>query len=232
MNFLAIAALIGSLYGQGYYFARSDAGGGGAPSLILDEQFDGTGAPSGWSAINTVDWDYTTSPAPLEGTQSVYIDGQSGGARAQHDFGSDYDTVSVQFIFRCSGAATTGTVRLFSFRNQTGDSELAWLNMVNGAILVQHGTQSQTTVGVMSLDTTYYVRATYTKSTSSNGILKVGFSTTTTIPTSGDDYQEVTNGSATSQCNRIQLRNGHTGSGNYFMFDDCSADDTELTGSF
>ena len=37
MNFLAIAVLIGSLYGQGYYFARSDAGGGGGGAVSFSK---------------------------------------------------------------------------------------------------------------------------------------------------------------------------------------------------
>ena len=57
-------------------------------SYLLSEDCDGSGQPSGWTSYTSeettggVDWDYTTSPAPLVGTQSLYL--TSDGFRAEY----------------------------------------------------------------------------------------------------------------------------------------------------
>jgi len=48
------------------------------PSYLVEENFEGTGTPSGWIPIGTVDFDYTTTV--LQGVQSCYLDGTSAWA--------------------------------------------------------------------------------------------------------------------------------------------------------
>jgi hypothetical protein len=58
----------------------------------------------------------------------------------------------------------------------------------SGALKVeQHTGTTYTTVGTLSANTNYHIWA-YTKKGATNGEIWVAFSTTTTMPTSGNDY--------------------------------------------
>ena len=67
---------------------------------ILNEDFEGTGEPSGWSHTGTVDYDNTSSP--LEGTQSLVIDRTAGAHNqyASYDSGSEHDEFWAHIIYK------------------------------------------------------------------------------------------------------------------------------------
>src|SRR5690349_16020032 len=65
------------------------SGGGGGGSFFVDEGFEGSGIPSGWTnnAVNlTPDYDYSTAPAPLDGSQSLNTTGSGGASEAKVSF--------------------------------------------------------------------------------------------------------------------------------------------------
>jgi hypothetical protein len=44
------------------------------PTYLIEENFEGAGAPTGWDdGAGTPNYDYATSPAPLEGSQSLLL---------------------------------------------------------------------------------------------------------------------------------------------------------------
>jgi hypothetical protein len=65
--------------------ATTNDASGTAPTYVINEMCDGTGTPAEWTeytagAGGTYNWDYTTSPAPLQGTQSLRTTCNSGGS--------------------------------------------------------------------------------------------------------------------------------------------------------
>ena len=203
------------------------AAAGGAPSFIFDENCEGTGTPSGWTDTGAPDWDSTT--VILAGSESVEMIGAATPPRVHYDFTPAVDTIYVRF--RMHRTAGTG-YRVLSLRNQTGDTEPAFVNIAaspSGGFTIQHGTSAATTVNGSSIGTDYNIWVRYTKSSGANdGVMTLGFSTTSTEPTSGDDFVSVTTGTQTSQINRVQFRNGSSSGSNTIFHDDMTGDDVSI----
>ncbi len=86
---LAVLLLIGSLCRadgvmiNSYRYASTSS-----PTYVLSTNWEETGQPSGWTTYTdggsgSVNYDYTTSPAPLVGSQSLYLY-QTGGRRYEY----------------------------------------------------------------------------------------------------------------------------------------------------
>lgn len=132
----------------------------------------------------------------------------------------------VRFKFRIT--ATAAEIRILSFRNSSGDSELAFLNTgLSGQLTVSIGGASASTVSVLATDTTYNVWLRF-KTGSGDAVISVGFTTSDTEPTSGNDFASVTNGTQATSCSRVQFRNANdSGNGNFF-FDSMTGDDAQI----
>lgn len=74
----------------------------GSVTYLIDEDFEGTGAPSGWTADTsngiTVNWDSAVSP--LAGDQSVVLTGNSGYGYISSPVFSGNDTTAIEFMFK------------------------------------------------------------------------------------------------------------------------------------
>lgn len=93
-----------------------------APALLIDENFEGSGVATDWSAnAGTPDWDEIDGAAPLLGVESLGIDGNAsvGANIARLDLGSEYDEVWVKFRFHAETNTDAGNGYIMTFR---GDS--------------------------------------------------------------------------------------------------------------
>lgn len=202
----------------------SGAGGGGA-TLIFEEEAEGAGTPAGWTNTGTPDWDYTG--VVLAGAQSVQA---ADGERVGFDSGSAYSEVFLRFRFRIESGGDTG-YRVFSFRNQSGDSEIAYMEVAaGGEARVVSGGASATTADLLTTpcgpaSCVFWVR--YKAGTGSNAEMSVGFSEDCTEPTSGARFAALTTGTSTASINRFQFRAGPGGT-SVFLFDSLAADDAAL----
>jgi len=88
--------------------------------------------------------------------------------------------------------------------NDSGDTYLRALS-VGGTL--------DNTVANVEVDTDYYVWATYKKGSGGNAISTVAFNTTFTRPTSGDNFAECTDGTATADMIRLYLGGDNYNSG-------------------
>ncbi len=66
-----------------------------ATGALIDENFEGTGAPSGWTSSGSPDWDSTIFT--MGGSQNLYFNATAG--YADYDLGTDYSDIWVRFMF-------------------------------------------------------------------------------------------------------------------------------------
>lgn len=115
------------------------------------------------------------------------------------------DTAYTHFKLRLATSLPSSNVVMAYLRLSTALKQ--WVQIqTTGALVVNIGPISATSVATISPDTTYHVWMRYTKSSGANdGIGSVGFSTNTTEPTSGDYFATFTNGTVTTQIDNIRL---------------------------
>lgn len=195
--------------------------GSAAPTYLLQENCDGTGTPSGWTDVNTPDWDYTTSPAPLEGTQSLFL-AVTGNKQTYKDFTSNADVWLYLMFNITSFSSGSSFIRL---RNSTTDVALFRAHS-STAFRLTHGTVNSSVGGSYSVGTTYHLWLHYVKSTASNGVLDAFVSTTATKP--GAATLSISNGDATANADRLFLISGAAAD---HVIDKIRVDDVEIGSS-
>lgn len=103
-------------------------------SYIVSEDFEGTGAPSLWTAADSgIDYDYTTSPAPLVGSQSLGIVGTAKYCTRQ--LGSTYTEAHCFFRVRIPTSSANNHIE---FRNSSGQVQ-GRLTFRSSAVRIEHG---------------------------------------------------------------------------------------------
>lgn len=163
------------------------------------ETFDAAGFDNTeWSTSGTQDPDYTTTPAPLEGTQSLHINN-----------GYCYRTVAnnqTNLFFICNLHTWNNYSYLVVLRDSSG-------NILGGVLLstsnhpyIHAGTTTLTLTGVtMNLDTTYYIWVTYIPGTGADAKAAFWISETTTKPESPNGT--IANGNGTAYPGQLYVRN-------------------------
>ena len=187
-------------------------------TYLLNENFEGTGTPSGWTVSSgaKVDFDYATSPAPLSGAQSLQV--QSTDNYARFDFTAQSE-VWGKFIWR--SPSTLGTDKIMAFRDSSG-AEIFKAQITGvGTYYFQAvcGTGTADTAAAISTDTTYYVWVYYKSGSGANAGYRIWFSTTDSKPADGSTSSAGdTNGSRTTNAERIYLTSANLS--NNYLFDD------------
>ena len=137
------------------------SGGGGGGDYLVQEDFEGTGTPSGWTQFGSrplPNFDYTSTV--LEGTESMYLAGTGYGldsavSTPTQSAGTDR---YVAFMLRVPSLPTVDVVLLQLYNSTTplGSIYLRW----NGALLarIAGGSEAYGTSGAISANTTYYVK--------------------------------------------------------------------------
>lgn len=174
--------------------AFGDTGGPTAPTYLIDEGFEGTGAPSGWTSAGTPDWDY--SAAALVGSQSLRLAVASSSAYKTFSAGA---TRYAYFQFRLT--TLTGSAIMLGLADTGVTDFTAALKITSAGVatLVTFGTggggESSASATTIVTGTTYHV---WLKALDS-GTCELAVSTTGTKPTvdgSGAVVLTVTGGTA------------------------------------
>ena len=189
--------------GNRYRF-RMNAAGGGGPTYLTNEGFEGTGVPSGWTTnAGTPDYDYTTSP--LRDAQSLRVFGASD-AVVSSVFASQ-TTVEVRIAFRIAALPVTTNTNLITasdgtnnaFRVLIAASGTLSVTTYNGAT----GTGQGSTASSISAATDYVLWVRYVKGTGANGFISIAWETKASgvRPTSGNQF--VSSSTATNTNNIV-----------------------------
>jgi hypothetical protein len=207
---------------------NAPAAGGGGASYLVDQDFEGAGYDNSetWTegGTGTLDEDYTGTV--LDGAQSFRQATVTQNGTVYVSFAAQ-DEVWVYFLLRpvsVPGNTTIVTV-------QSGATEVANIIQLNSGLLrfqIPSPLTTVTTVGALSVGTTYHVWANYSKNTA-GGKLSIGFSTDGTRPTSGNNYAATTGHARTAQISRFYI--GDPVSGNVTrenIFDKIRIDDAQI----
>lgn len=149
------------------------AAGGGGPSYVYEQDFETTGAPTGWSTVSgTPDYDYATAPAPLEGSESLHLDSTE---QARSQSWSALGDCYAYFQLNLSTASSKTVV--FEFEDSGAAFRLRVEYRASGVLRVYHGTASTDGSTTLSAGTTYHVWVEYEKGTGSDGVARLYYST-------------------------------------------------------
>lgn len=185
------------------YATTNHTASSSGPTYYLQETFDATGYDlAGWTESFAAEIleDYATSPAPLEGTQSVFFN-----ATATRSLISPTHTALAEkweaFMLHITSASIPAAARgLYAFRDSANNSVLALtVNATTGTVKLDVGTGTATSAAALSVGTTYYFWIRYVKGTGSNAVGEVYWSTTTTP---GSARATVTNGTSTTDSDK------------------------------
>jgi len=149
--------------------ARIKAGGG--VSLLLEEDAEGTGTPSGWTNGGTPDWDYTTTV--LAGSESLST---SNGSHSTSNTSLSESELHGFFLYRTNSIANTPYVVAIN-----GTGIYARLRSA-GSWRIYDSSGTLATGGSGAADTTYYIWFRYVAGTGADGIFEWYVSTSGTKP--------------------------------------------------
>lgn len=211
-----------------HFKKKPAAASGGAPTYLANESFDtnpGYDLPS-WTAIGTPDPDNTT--VVMEGTQSFYADGRAATAGARRGItasGEAWVYVLIRPLDTPTGTGDKTLIMVTATATTKGR-----VTIDNAAkISVYNGSTKATTVGVVSTTDNTHLWFHYKKGTGADGVADVGFSTTGTKPSTGDNFAAVSAGTATTDVDRIYIESEFiNGSGIRVHFDKLRVDDATI----
>ncbi len=215
----------------------TEEGGGGGPnppaSPLVDQDFDGAGYANSETWTEgldgaTVNEDYDTAPAPLEGDDSLFIEPDAmppGNTYTYHQFG-DTDPAYGYCLFRPVVARYQHVIIQFwdsgfavPFQIEYRDGE----DDGDGILRISNGSTTADTTGELAEGTTYHIFFSY----ANGGSATVAFSTDGTRPTSGPNFATTT-GTATTDANRIVLGGANSDNQNQLIFDQVWVDDEQI----
>lgn len=176
-------------------------------TFLINQGFEGTGFDNSetWSA-GSWNSDYTTSPAPLVGSQSAYAS-EVAGTMSSPSFTAQAE---VWFYFRINfttNAAANNTsfaeiraggTTVFQLKHRTG----------NKLLVTCAGASTGDTVNTISNGTTYHIWCHYIKGTGANAVASVGFSSDGVRPIIGNGFQTTALGTATGDATLIRFNSG------------------------
>lgn len=189
----------------------------GGPSYVLDEGFEGTGTPSGWTTTGT-------TPAPNfddtalfhDGAQSLKLDSTTASCTAISPAFSTGADVYGRFWWYNDHIHSTDAI-IFQIRN--GATEIGRIeHRGSGVLRVQALPGGSTSAMTLSTGEDSWKRIWfhYTQGSGANGTFRVWWATTDTHPGSGDAqyFAQSTNGTSTAQCDTVRLYSHFIGTTN------------------
>jgi hypothetical protein len=175
----------------------------GSTRLVAEDCESGV-TPAGWTNNSTPTWNYTTAPAPLRGTYSLFLPSASQWTRVSF---TGQSTVYFRLTFNMQGALTNFPY-ICSLRDSAGATQVAIRALSTGGIRVYNGdgTDNGTTAGgTVVIGTTYYLWGSYTKGTGANGLCSLWISTTDTKP--GSTVFSTSSHKGTADVARLYIEN-------------------------
>jgi hypothetical protein len=187
-----------------------------AISYIAQENWETSGSSGiSWSYSGTYNTAYSTSPAPLEGITSLYLDA-CGGAVDGTATGTftpvDGKPQEIFMLVKNTAFLTTSTLSAYTLKDSINNTVGLVQFLANDTIQVAvYGGTATNTISTMGTDKTW-IWLSYQKGTGANATLSIGFSTDGIRPTSGNNYAISTGGTRATNANKILLM-GDYGSG-------------------
>lgn len=194
---------------------------------LLCEQFEGTGAPSGWSTLSgTPDYDYTTSPAPLAGSKSYKNAYQTQALSDEFTAQSD---LYVGFQLNLTAVGNSAEMEIFSFRTTGGGTTGCYLTLDSSQQLYAH---HDTTVLASSSSlsaTTYYIWIHFVteNGTDADGVFNVRVGTTG-VYANATEQIDMTNGVGSTNVAAFRLTYWGSDSGGLQIFDNIKVQTTAI----
>jgi hypothetical protein len=161
------------------------------PTYLASEDFEGTGTPSGWTAVGSPNFDYTTSPAPLDGAESLLSSSNSN--YGYYDLGSDL--TEVWFFFHFTVNDISSAPYMFRVLDSTGATICGGRIVSTGAFRTTNVTTTQNTgtAGAYTGGDVRYAWVHLLQSASANSdVIEIYVSATTTKPGSASGTDGVT----------------------------------------
>jgi hypothetical protein len=192
----------------------------GASGPDVTENFDGAGYQTSWTEVTgNANEDYATAPAPLEGTQSLYMQTEAAQQEVRKSFTAS-DTVYVYMLFR-STTLPAGLRQQFAIKDGSGNT-LMEAHLVPGPPWqweVSDGVSVSSSGGAtVSNGTTYHIWMEYTRGGGANSVHKFCWSTDGVKPTAGTAFINFSNGTSTGQASRFEIGTWSAGvSGDYIV---------------
>lgn len=166
-------------------------------SYLFNEDFEGTGTPSGWSG--TGDFDSTVSP--LQGLQSLRCTSGQFGIPPTLAIAEVYLKMTIRF-----SALPASSANFIIFYDSGFSVVLSATLQSTGVLNLGSGSISETTVATIAAGTAYDLEVHYKKGSGANGQASLAFvAAGGAIPTSGTAFIGATNGSATANVEIAQL---------------------------
>lgn len=178
-------------------------------TYLLNETFDSTGYDvAGWteSSASDIKEDYTTSPAPLSGTQSLYFDAAVNNRLLDSPAFAASDTLWVSFLLHDDEAALPGAARpFFAIKDSVGGASQVVLTMeTDGDLTIACGSATSRSTDSIARNTTYRIWISYSKGTGANATAAVYWSSPATDP-KGAAKASVSTGTSTAQAASIRF---------------------------
>jgi hypothetical protein len=157
-------------------------------SYLIQQNFEGTGYDHSevWNEGSNPDEDYTTAPAPLEGSQSIFFRAVTTSVRTFSPTFAAQSTAEAYFLYRPTTIGLGGDT-IFLFRNNGGSVTTLQIDIdATGHLRCDDGTiTSNYTDDAAAVGTTWHVWLRYVKGTGINAQYSVAFSSDGVRPTSG-----------------------------------------------
>lgn len=184
-----------------------------APSYLVDEGFEGTGAPASWTSSGTVDWDEAT--IFQSGAQSFQVDSSSGDGYGQTPTFTCPADCYAEFWYYPDHIPSTDAI-VFRFYN--GTTELGRIEQRSTGVLRAQaigGTVANLTL-TTGEDTWVRIWVHFTQGSGTNATMRVWWATTDTHPGNGNAqyFAQSTNGTTTAVVDRIRLFSDNIGTTN------------------
>lgn len=193
-------------------------------SYLINEDFEGTGAASGWTANGTgVNHDYTT--IALAGSQSFNVYYSTTARQANSATFTATGDVYVACKFRANALPNTTNSSLIAFNNSSG-VEIAAVRTSNGGYLrsvVPGAIGTNSSDGLLTTTGMTYIKARYEKGTGSNAKLTVWYSSNGTSWTAGP--AQITTGTSTNDATHIRFNAADTAD---YIFDDVRVSNADI----
>jgi hypothetical protein len=206
-----------SAFGQGYSLHDLPFLGSGNDTSrwVVVNSFEAGTKPSDWGEFGTVNWAYITPPAPLSGTNSIYI----GSSELSVNFCSYTNAISPELwiyfqIYTIGSLTNAGFV---SAMKADGSYLLALKTTSTNTYQLFHGTVSQISAIAMSSSLTNHIWLYYGRGNGSNGIGKFWVSNTGVRPITPSI--EITTGDGNGEVSFVRLHLSPDEAG-YAIFDE------------
>lgn len=179
---------------------------GSGTTFVVNDGFEGVGAPSGWSNISgTPDYDYTTTV--LADAQSCFVGTNGVACVAAVSFTNMAEYWSY-WLMRFVGSTPGGAANWHTTRPNGGGTPSHTCSLTAALKLSWNpGGSAIAPATAIVIGTTYHVWLYYKAGTGADGLSNIGFSTDGVRPTSGGTYAQTTVHTGTNSVGRLDFGN-------------------------